>query len=458
MTDMTTREAGGQFNSSLLRNEWARARLGRRRLLGLAAAGSTLLLLGRPGRARAAPVSTTLSNGMRIVVEERPSSLTVAVRLVASVGSRDDGDLPGLSIFTLSMSLSTNKRPGTVALRRDVSAVGGAISFNTQSENSFYAARMPAGEVNVGFDVIADMVKTPDFDPFAVSSIARYMIQAQGQFRSDPSYLLDEIYGEQVFEGHPLSIPTWGNDESLRAIDFRALQAHRRRYFGASNLALAVVGKIRAADAIDVAERYFAEHFSGMPNLRTPVPPPQHPSLRTAQAEGGGQQALVRMGFATPGLSSPDFYPLWLLDTMMSGAPGRLFRAVRGQRGLAYSADSTYFAYSDAGTWYVTAGVDPRNVEATLEVIRGELELLRSTPPSPAELADTVEQLVGQLLLYEESNASRASELASAMLTGQPDTPETIDRLRTVTPLDLQRVAQTYLDPSKAILALVSPN
>ena len=70
----------------------------RRRLLGatLTATGWTLLQpLGREVVHAQAPTTRVLSNGLTVVVEQRPSADTVAMVIGARVGSREDGDRPG---------------------------------------------------------------------------------------------------------------------------------------------------------------------------------------------------------------------------------------------------------------------------------------------------------------------------------------------------------------------------
>jgi predicted Zn-dependent peptidase len=173
--------------------------------------------------------------------------------------------------------------------------------------------------------------------------------------------------------------------------------------------------------------------------------------------EAGQQQVQFRIGFAVPGLLTAERYPLTVLNTIMSGSAGRLFLELRSERGLAYVAFSGYSAYSDAGSWYASAGVDPENLDAALEVTRTEIQKLRAVPPDASEVAAKQGQIAGRQILADETNAARGNRLASREILGTESTEEFVRRIRQVTPADVQRVAQAYLDPDRALLVVVGP-
>jgi zinc protease len=176
-----------------------------------------------------------------------------------------------------------------------------------------------------------------------------------------------------------------------------------------------------------------------------------------ARAAAGQAQAQFRLGFAAPSLQSDDRYPMTVLDAVMGGQSGRLFNAVRNERGLAYVAGSAYLTYTDAGSWFALAGVEPGNLEAALEVVEDEVQRLRDEPISDREVSDRIGLLVGQRILQGEGNGARAGQLAREEVIGEDSTDQFVARVRQVTAADIQRVAQQYLDIDRSVLVVVAP-
>lgn len=427
----------------------------------MTAAGAAGLFLGLPhrvGSAAAQRVRSVLPNGLVVLVEHRPSAETVALQLVARAGTRDDRDLPGATVLTSRVMFDgTSRRPSETDIQREIALAGGTLARGTTLEWSFYSCVVPSYEADLAFDLLSDIVVNPLFQPASVARHRQFARLDLAQRRANANALLDDLFRGALFAGHPLSIPVF-TAEGLEGSTRESLIANRARLWGASNLVLAVVGRIETEDALAAAARFFEAVPAGAPNVRTPSRPAGLERAQTVREAAGQQQAQFRLGFLAPGQAEPaDRYPLGVLDALTSGSTGRLFRELRSERGLAYSAGSAYFVYQDAGTWFATAGVDPQNVDTAVAVVRSEIARLQERPPGPDELAAKVAQLAGQQILADETNAARAGRLALEEALGSDPMEVVLQRSAEVTPADVQRVAQTYLRPERSLLAVVAP-
>jgi predicted Zn-dependent peptidase len=398
-----------------------------------------------------------LLNGLVVLVDERPSADTLAFQLNARAGSRDDGPTPGITVLTSRLMFQgTRRRPTETDLQRAAAAVGGSVSRATSNELSDFLALLPAGEAGVGFDLLADLVIDPLLADDALARQVQIATQELSRQRSDPGGLLGDLYLSHVFAGHPLGTPLLGTAESLAALSPAALRAHRQRLWGASNLVLAVAGRISAAEAVGRARDAFGVLPAGAPNVR-PAQAPAGLDGSAVSETAGQQQAQFRLGFLAPDQGSDDRFAFRVLNALTAGSSGRLFEAVRNARGLAYTATSSYNAYSDAGTWFATAGVDPQNLQPALDVVRAEVQRLVTAPPEGAEVALRIGQLAGQQILSGESNAARAGRLVAQEVLGTETQEELLRRLREVGPEDVWRVARDYLQAGGSLLATVRP-
>ena len=441
--------------------EIARYQLRRRRLLALAAMGTAVAFLKLPqrtARGQAMQVLTILPNGMVVIVEERSTADTVALQLTARVGARDDGDLPGVNVMTSRMTFDgTTRRPTESDLLRAAAQVGGTLVRGTTAEQSFFASVMPANEADVAFDLLSDIVLDPLLSEGSLARQKAIRIQELAQARATPSQLISDLFTAALFAGHPIGATALLTPEDVQAISRDDVLANYRQYWGAANLVLTIAGNIRAADAIARAQRSFGALPMGMAHDRSEQTVPPVRGGQTVRGEAGQQQVTFRLAFPAPPLRHPDRYPLLVISVLMSGFAGALVRELRTVRGIAYTAGPGYSAFTDAGAWFATAGVDPENVETALDVVREEIEKLREAPLDAAEVAARVEQIVGQQVLAAETNAARAGALANEEVLGAPSVEELVRRLREVTAADVLRVARTYLDPARSLLGVVGP-
>jgi predicted Zn-dependent peptidase len=90
-------------------------------------------------------------------------------------------------------------------------------------------------------------------------------------------------------------------------------------------------------------------------------------------------------------------------------------------------------------------------------VVRDEVQRLREAPPPAAEVELRIGQFAGQQILAAESNAARAARLAAQEVLGIESREELVEGVRRVTPEAIWDAARTYLDPQRAVLAIVRP-
>ena len=90
---------------------------------------------------------------------------------------------------------------------------------------------------------------------------------------------------------------------------------------------------------------------------------------------------------------------------------GRIGDVVREQAGLAYYASTSLNSWITSGSWEVSAGVNPSNLQYAIDLIRKELQRFASEPVTPEELSDSQANFIGRLPLSLESNHGVANAL-----------------------------------------------
>jgi len=133
---------------------------------------------------------------------------------------------------------------------------------------------------------------------------------------------------------------------------------------------------------------------------------------------------------------------------------GRIGEAVREKSGLAYYASTALNAWQSAGTWEITAGVNPNDIETAIEIIQKEIERYVTEPVSNQELEDSKANIIGLIPLSIESNAGVASAIIrmERYKLGLNYLREFPGIISNISSDEILTVSKKYLDPSKLVI------
>ena len=129
----------------------------------------------------------------------------------------------------------------------------------------------------------------------------------------------------------------------------------------------------------------------------------------------------------------------------------RLNVSVRENQGFCYTIESQYVPFTDAGLFYIYAGVDSDAAERSTQLILEELRRLREVKLSPQQLHSAQTQLIGQMAITNDSGLNEMQSIGKAYLNfDHVDTLEEMNRdILNVTPKELQAVAQEIIAEDK---------
>ena len=98
------------------------------------------------------------------------------------------------------------------------------------------------------------------------------------------------------------------------------------------------------------------------------------------------------------------------------------------------------------------------DVDAVVDAVKGQLRTLRDAPLPVSDLDEAKAYLRGQRLLNRERSVDLAEELSDGDVLGYYESTDTyLAHIASVTSADVQRVAQTYLDPDRLTLVELRP-
>jgi zinc protease len=415
-------------------------------VLGLAAC-STVTKVESPTAAEA-PTRYVLHNGVRVLIQEYPSSEVVAVQLWVRAGGRDEAPTElGLAHYLEHMLFKgTTTRPKGF-VDRDVEGLGGRMNAGTWFDFTFYHAVLPASRAVATIEMLADISVNSILDETELELEKKVVIEEMRVNEDTPQrHLARQLYG-MVFDGHPYGRPVLGTPEIIQKLTRETLLAFYRRHYVPESFTLVVVGPVSPAAILQAAERTLGRlPRSGFQRLPQSMPGSLTPKKTETQRPGA--LAYLGMGWLGPKLDHADRPAVDLLASILGESrSSRLPQVLRERLGLVNSVSSNYQALEAGGVITVKAQLEAENLARAEAEILNEIRRMR-------ELGVTDEEL-RRALTRAEAERAFGSETAEgrAQLFGHAETVwrlaeelAYIDRLRSVTPDQIRFAARRYLD------------
>ena len=148
---------------------------------------------------------------------------------------------------------------------------------------------------------------------------------------NDPDQLLDQEVTATAFRAHPYRHPTIGWLPDLRSMTRDELYGHYRRYYIPNNATLVVAGDVDADDVLRRVGRTLGAIPSGPEPPRVSLVEPPQIGERRVVVERPGTTAYLKLAWHAPAATDPDFFPMLVLDAVLTGAKGmNLWSSFRG--------------------------------------------------------------------------------------------------------------------------------
>jgi len=450
----------------------------RRRTLRLILLGAALLATPGvggtpvPGRGAAAaatapapgPASArwlTLKNGARLLLipDPRAGAVSVAVWVESGVRYERPG-INGISHLVEHLSARGVAPGGESELRRRIEAVGGTTASFTTADFTCFAHAVPRASLELLFQLEAGRFAARPTQAMLdhQRSVVREEIRARAQV--DPlDRPLQRLYAI-AFAGHPYRWPVLGTDEDLAKITLKDCEEFLRTRYAPDQTVITVVGDFDPEQALGFARRYI-EPIA----LRGGRPAPsaralaERPGERRGNASGDLPVPMLVVGWRAP-LGADDDAAYSLMTALLTGGQGgRLSRRLIADEKTCLFARTGRDRQRDGTMFWAAAAIRPgADTLAVERSLVGEIERLASEPIGGEELDRTRRQLEVALLLGRQTAGDRGQAAGTAqMVAGDwQDADRQLQRLRALTPADVQQAAARALGASRRTVVWLS--
>jgi zinc protease len=406
----------------------------------------------------------SLPNGIVVLTFNNSSAQSINIVGLLENGARlDPSDKLGLANFTASMLSRGTISKGFNDYHEILESRGASLSFSSGTNQTSFSAKSLAEDAGVIFELIADSLRNPAFALDYVERMRQQLLAGLAIREQDTSENASLIFDQALFPGHPYGNPVDGFIETVQAISMQDLIHYHSCYYQPADIIMVVAGALEGLNIKTLIEKYFAD-WKNNPNQKPALPAiPDAPKEITRKhhfIEEKSQTDLL-MGTFGPTRKSDDYLPAFVGNNILGqfGLMGRIGDSVRSKSGLAYFASSSINAWTDAGSWEFSAGVNPENLGKAIRLIQDEIKRFICEPVTAEELDDSQSNMIGRLPLSLETNAG----IANAIMTierfdlGLDYYRHYAEKIRAITPQRILETAQKYLDPQKLVIASAGP-
>jgi len=357
-----------------------------------------------------------LSNGIVILVRSNFNSPSVVVNGYLLAGSLLEQDEKlGLADFTADALLRGTEQYTYHEIYDRLETEGANLHINGGIHTTGFGSNALAEDLGLLLDLLAEALRRPTFPAEQVELLRARMLTSLAIRAQDTREMASLTFDQITYPGHPYSRPHDGFPETVQAITRDDLVEFHQMHYGPRGMVISVVGAVEADEVIPRVESLLGDWENPIQKLPPGLPPnpdPAEPLRRKIEIPGKFQTDLM-VGVIGPERRADDFVPAALGNNILGvfGMMGRIGESVREEAGLAYYAYSHLSGGMGPGAWYVSAGVDPGNVDKALDLIRQEINRFSTEAVTEDELADSQSNFIGRLPLSLESNTGMASAI-----------------------------------------------
>ncbi len=401
-----------------------------------------------------------LANGLRIILKPRGGAHSVSFRIVVGVGQHDyDCGWQELPHFLEHLLFTGTSRHSEAELEALLEQHGGYSNAHTAAEETVYELDIYSRYAGFGLEFMHEILSDSLLSPEDVET-SRGIIEREAGGR--PSAIQQWMYRHDIGRTAtdkalrkliPGSNYICSELETVAHITRDDILEAYSRYYVPGNMVLIVVGDF----SVDEMRQAISQSFGALPAgqlperpFRVPPLPDEFAAVQSTLAPVLGSDAEVGMAFRTVGMTSADYYTLFVLQSYLDS---RLYETVRIEDGLAYSPASEGGALRDYGVMLVYADVELDAQDRVLDIMKREVERLQE----PLD-AETVEQVKRKILLQMvqgyESNSELADYYANSVFEYETSggLVDQEARIEQVSVDDLHRVATRYLSLDRAVV------
>jgi len=396
----------------------------------------------------------TLNNGMIVYILEDHELPLVNVSAIFRTGAvHDPSGKAGLSELTHRVMRTGGAGSLNGDALDDLLAFHGiSCSFSAEMDMGSAHLSVLKQDLELGLDIFSRILRQPRFAEEKLQLAKDLTIEGLRGLRDNPPGYAFREFRKLLYRDNPRA--NLYSTQSVKNLQRSDLVDFHQRFFHPQAVMLAITGDVTTAEAIRLAGRYLGDwQAPGRPETKPPPAGRKDSAIHYLHKEI--PQSVIVSGHLAPSKRDPDFYAFTVLDFILGsgGFRSRIFQEVRSERGLAYSTGSFYKARHDYGAFGAYAMTRSSATTAVLTLLRDLIGDVKAKGVTQEELSWAKKSINNSFIFSFQA----ADQIASQQMMLEFDSlPQDFlmkypERIEEVTPEDLKRTADRYLNREEAV-------
>jgi len=366
------------------------------------------------------PVVSTLSNGIKLIVQ--PETISNSVMVVGQIKNNPDLETPpgqdGVSSVLSELFNYGTQTLDRIAFQKALDDIAADESAGTQ-----FSLSVLADKFDRGAELLAQNQLEPALPEEAFKIVQQQTAQEVGGELQSPNYLTRRALSEALFPKDDPELRQ-ATPATVSSLNLQNVRDYYQKVFRPDLTTIVVIGNVTPDHAKAVIEKNFGGWKSSGPPPQTDLPPvPANHSGMTAVPDKSRVQVNVKLGEVLElNRFNPDYYALELGNHVLGGGfyATRLYRDLRENAGLVYFVAASLAVGRTRGVYGVDYACDPQNVGKARAVVERDLKEMQTTPVADNDLRHARAMLLRQIPLSEASVNSIAGGLVARSIDGLP--------------------------------------
>jgi zinc protease len=288
--------------------------------------------------------STTLPNGLRVVISPDRTAPVATVGVYYNIGFRiEPRGRSGFAHLFEHMMFQGSANAGKMVHIKLINSSGGVLNGSTHYDVTNYYESVPSNALERVLWLEADRMRALKVDDENLRN-QRDVVKEEVRVN-----VLNQPYGGFPWlDLPPIAYRNWSNAhnfygdfDDLDAATLEDVQKFFKTYYAPSNAVLLILGDVDTDEGIRLAER----HFASIPSGPQPTPanidePPQIEERRGVVEEKFGTLPGIAIGYQSPRRLTPDWHAAAMLDhALHGGRAGRVYRRLVLEQQIAVDAE-----------------------------------------------------------------------------------------------------------------------
>lgn len=401
-----------------------------------------------------------LSNGLPVWIVEQHEVPVAQVNLVIAEGStQDPAGKFGIGSLTAAMMVEGAGTRSSLEIADAVDFLGADLSSTITFDAWAVRLHVPVARLGEALPIMADVALRPSFPADELERLRQQRLTSLVQAKDDAGTIAATAYSRVLYGASRFGTPAIGTASAIKTFSVADLRTAYDSRFLASRATLLVVGDVTADRVLPELEKAFGAwpRTAAGPVVTVPAAPARTRREIYLVDKPGAPQTQIRIGTVGVARSTPDYFPLQVMNTVLGGSfSSRLNMNLREDKGYTYGASSGFDMRLQAGPFVAAAGVQTDKTSESLTEFFKELNAIQTIVPAD-ELSRSRNYVALRYPGGFETTGDISRRLEEAIVYRLPDDyfARYVPSIEAVSAGAVAEVAKKYVTPGVSAIVIV---